>query len=95
MRPDITLGEVKAHCAEMDKKYGHECCDHCKYADLGCCDAPMDWALDDTPNDGEKERAGQTYQELLAQKCFLEVENMRYRTITKAMEFALGRKLDL
>ena len=50
MRADITLGEVKAHCAEMDKEYGHECCDHCKYRSFECCDVPMSWVLDeDTP----------------------------------------------
>lgn len=54
MNPNITLGEVKAHCAEMFEKYKDECCDHCKFADLGCCDAPSDWKIDnDTFNDGE------------------------------------------
>lgn len=54
MNPNITLGEVKAHCAEMFEKYKDECCGHCKFTDLGCCDAPSDWKIDnDTSNDGE------------------------------------------
>lgn len=54
MNPNITLGEVKDHCVELYDKYGTDCCDRCKFAGLGCCDAPSYWKLDDhTSNDGE------------------------------------------
>lgn len=46
MNPNITLGEVKAHCADNSAKYGDACCDKCKFRDLECCDPPENWNLD-------------------------------------------------
>ena len=46
MNPNTTLGEVKARCAELTAKYGDDCCNHCEYSELGCCDPPDTWNLD-------------------------------------------------
>lgn len=54
MNPNITLGEVKAHCADNSKKYGDACCDNCEFRALECCNAPETWNLDDhTPTNTE------------------------------------------
>ena len=55
MNPNITLGEVKALCAELAERYGdEECCDHCKFDDCGCLETPEGWKLDsDTSFDTE------------------------------------------
>lgn len=46
MTDTTTLGEVKARCAELTAKYGNEeCCRHCEFGELGCCDAPDRWDL--------------------------------------------------
>lgn len=52
MNPNITLGEVKARCADNSKKYGDACCDSCEFRALECCNAPETWNLDEyTPDD--------------------------------------------
>lgn len=57
MNPNTTLGEVKAHCIEMFERYKDECCEHCEFSDLGCCDAPESWKLDkDTPSVPDDDR---------------------------------------
>lgn len=108
INPNITLGEVKAHCNEMFAKYADECCDHCDYTDMGCCDAPSDWKLDDTPNDGEKVCDGcQTDWEEMYQIAYrereecrvhanaVEAENAKLRTIVRTVEAMLGRRIDI
>lgn len=108
MNPNITLGEVKAHCIEMFDRHKDECCENCEFSDLGCCDAPEIWKLDeDTPVDSEKVCESrpdweEMYHRLLEEWAanrdranYLEADNARLHTIIKAVEFALGRRLDL
>lgn len=108
MNPNITLGEVKAHCIEMFERYKDKCCENCEFSDLGCCDAPESWKLDeDTPVDSEKvcesrpdweemyQLAYAEHEECRNRANLLEAENARYRTIINTIEFILGRKFDL
>lgn len=108
MNPNITLGEVKAHCIELYDKYGTDCCERCKFADLGCCDAPSYWKLDDDTHVGNEKVCEsrpdweEMYHRLLEEFAanrdranYLEVDNARLHVIIKAVEFALGRRLDL
>ena len=101
-RADITLGEVKAHCAEQFREYGDKCCEHCKFVNLGCCDAPTDWKVDAAECRTGQPNWEETCKELSADCEYehnranaLEAENAKLRTIVHVVEAMLGRKFDV
>lgn len=81
IKDNVTLGEVKARCAELTGKYGDQCCNHCEFGDIGCCDPPDAWKLEET-NAAHPERDADD-------------EIRRLRTIVGAVETMLGRKFDV
>lgn len=109
MRSDMTLGEVKDRCAEMTGKYGDSCCNHCDFGELGCCNPPDEWKLEELakaacaqPNWEEmycksEEACRQMYMKVedAAQRAArAEDENRRLRTIVSVVETMLGRKFE-
>lgn len=106
MRDNITLGEVKARCMEMTDKYGEDdSCNHCEFAEMGCCLSPDDWKLEPGVCEGQpnwkemclsyEEEHREMYaklEEAKAKACAVEVENLRLRTIVGAIETLIGRK---
>lgn len=110
IKDNITLGEMKVYCSEMVGRYGDQCCKHCEFAELGCCDAPDQWQLEET---GKCSAAQPDWEELynkaeeagrrLYMKCedaeararVAELENLKLRTIVATVETMLGRKFDV
>ena len=108
MKDNITLGQVKARCAELTGKYGNDCCKHCEFSEISCCDSPDRWVLEETgctgqPNWEEMFHRSEEECAKLAHKAHdsyeraerSEAENRNLRIIVSVMETMLGRKFDV
>ena len=107
MRDTITLGEMKACCEEMTAKYGTDhCCEHCEYAEMGCCNPPDDWQLEAgcvQPNWEAMFHEAEKHCHDLCMKAEanharaerLAEENLKLRTVVSAVETMIGRKFDV
>lgn len=107
MRDNVTLGEVKRCCKEMTEKYGDDCCNRCRFSELGCCDAPDRWVIEpgiceSQPNWEEMfKKSEETCREMYmkmedahrrADRADEEIR--RLRLIVSTVETMLGRKFD-
>lgn len=106
MRDNMTLGEMKAHCAELNAKHGEAACNHCEFCDNGCCDSPDTWQLKAgcvQPNWEEmfkksEETCRQMYMKMEdAQRRAdrADEEIRRLRLIVSTVETMIGRKFDV
>ena len=89
MKDNITLGEMKARCLELNGKFGDNCCDQCEYAEIGCCDPPDSWKLEKATEYANV--YGVPEEEYLRK----EEELKRLRTIVSTVETMLGRKFEV
>lgn len=51
MKENMTLAELRDHCAKMCGEYGdNEACNRCEFGKYGCCDPPDGWKLEPQPD---------------------------------------------
>lgn len=106
MRSNITLGEVKAKCEEMTGKYGDNCCKHCDFSEMGCCDSPDHWVVEPQPtaqpnwekmyceSEEARRQMFMKYEDAARRADRADEEIRRLRTIVSVVETMLGRKFE-